>query len=119
LHIYERVFEKVGGGFLFCVVSGLLMSTFFFLSCVQQPTAAAAAAARKAVLPRPAGSSVEYRQLTSFQSHEPEFDYLKSLEIEEKINKVKFCRRQNGSLMLLSTNGIVLFVYWGFFLCDF
>lgn len=30
----------------------------------------------------------EYRYLTEFQSHEPEFDYLKSLEIEEKINKV-------------------------------
>lgn len=29
-----------------------------------------------------------HRYLTEFQSHEPEFDYLKSLEIEEKINKV-------------------------------
>ncbi|OAA47158.1 AMP deaminase [Cordyceps fumosorosea ARSEF 2679] len=39
-----------------------------------------------------------------FQSHEPEFDYLKSLEIEEKINKIKWCRRQNASHYLLSTN---------------
>jgi hypothetical protein len=31
----------------------------------------------------------EYRYLTEFQSHEPEFDYLKSLEIEEKINKAR------------------------------
>ena len=31
----------------------------------------------------------EYRYLTEFQSHEPEFDYLKSLEIEEKVNKMK------------------------------
>jgi len=35
----------------------------------------------------------EYRYLTEFQSHEPEFDYLKSLEIEEKINKVRWARR--------------------------
>lgn len=33
-------------------------------------------------------SAFEYRYLTEFQSHEPEFDYLKSLEIEEKINQV-------------------------------
>ncbi|KOM40438.1 hypothetical protein LR48_Vigan04g063600 [Vigna angularis] len=31
----------------------------------------------------------EFRYKTEFQSHEPEFDYLKSVEIEEKINKVK------------------------------
>ena len=30
----------------------------------------------------------EYKFYTEFQSHEPEFDYLKSLEIEEKINKI-------------------------------
>ena len=48
----------------------------------------------------------EYRYLTEFQSHEPEFDYLKSLEIEEKINKVRWCRSNMGgrSHMLLSTN---------------
>ena len=34
-------------------------------------------------------SAFEYRYLTEFQSHEPEFDYLKSLEIEEKINQVR------------------------------
>jgi hypothetical protein len=34
-------------------------------------------------------SAFEYRYLTEFQSHEPEFDYLKSLEIEEKINQVQ------------------------------
>ncbi|MQL72362.1 hypothetical protein Taro_004705 [Colocasia esculenta] len=31
----------------------------------------------------------EFRYKTEFQSHEPEFDYLKSLEIEEKINKIR------------------------------
>jgi serine/threonine-protein phosphatase 2A regulatory subunit B len=30
----------------------------------------------------------EYKFYTEFQSHEPEFDYLKSLEIEEKVRRV-------------------------------
>lgn len=47
---------------------------------------------------------VEYKFFTEFQSHEPEFDYLKSLEIEEKINKIKWCKRQNSAHFLLSTN---------------
>jgi serine/threonine-protein phosphatase 2A regulatory subunit B len=47
----------------------------------------------------------EYKFYTEFQSHEPEFDYLKSLEIEEKINKIRWCRRQNQAHFLLSTNG--------------
>ncbi|KAJ7540497.1 hypothetical protein O6H91_10G018400 [Diphasiastrum complanatum] len=46
----------------------------------------------------------EYRYSTEFQSHEPEFDYLKSLEIEEKINKIRWCHTVNGSHFLLSTN---------------
>ncbi|XP_022750100.1 serine/threonine protein phosphatase 2A 55 kDa regulatory subunit B beta isoform-like isoform X1 [Durio zibethinus] len=46
----------------------------------------------------------EFRYKTEFQSHEPEFDYLKSLEIEEKINKIRWCQSANGSLFLLSTN---------------
>jgi WD40 repeat protein len=33
-----------------------------------------------------------------------QFDYLKSLEIEEKINKIKWCQTANGALFLLSTN---------------
>lgn len=48
--------------------------------------------------------SFEYRYLTEFQSHEPEFDYLKSLEIEEKVNAVRWVRASNGCRMLLSTN---------------
>ena len=39
-----------------------------------------------------------------FQSHEPEFDYLKSLEIEEKINCIKWCRGNGNGLHLLSSN---------------
>lgn len=47
----------------------------------------------------------DYKFFTEFQSHETEFDYLKSLEIEEKINAIKWCPRANGALFLLSTNG--------------
>ena len=39
-----------------------------------------------------------------FQSHEPEFDYLKSLEIEEKINTVVWGQTSGGNRLLLSTN---------------
>ncbi|XP_077210697.1 serine/threonine protein phosphatase 2A 55 kDa regulatory subunit B beta isoform-like isoform X1 [Tasmannia lanceolata] len=46
----------------------------------------------------------EFCYKTEFQSHEPEFDYLKSLEIEEKINKIRWCQTANGALFLLSTN---------------
>ena len=42
---------------------------------------------------------------STFQSHEPEFDYLKSLEIEEKINKVRWLKKKNAANFLLSTNG--------------
>jgi serine/threonine-protein phosphatase 2A regulatory subunit B len=46
----------------------------------------------------------EYTVYSTFQSHEPEFDYLKSLEIEEKINQIKWLRRKNHAHFLLSTN---------------
>lgn len=49
---------------------------------------------------------VEYKFYAEFQSHEQEFDYLKSLEIEEKINRIRWCHRSNNSLYLLSTNGM-------------
>jgi len=49
-----------------------------------------------------AGSSYEF--YGQFQSHEPEFDYLKSLDIEEKINDIVWCPRTNNSLHLLATN---------------
>ena len=39
------------------------------------------------------GESAEFRFYTEFQSHEPEFDYLKSLEIEEKINQIRWLKR--------------------------
>lgn len=49
-------------------------------------------------------NSCEYKFFTEFQSHDAEFDYLKSLEVEEKINKIKWLRSFNNSLYLLSTN---------------
>ena len=45
-----------------------------------------------------------YNAYSTFQSHEPEFDYLKSLEIEEKINKIRWLPQQNAAYFLLSTN---------------
>ncbi len=45
-----------------------------------------------------------YAFWTQFQSHEPEFDYLKSMEIEEKINSIRWCRPANGSQRLIATN---------------
>lgn len=51
------------------------------------------------------GFSSEYNVYSTFQSHEPEFDYLKSLEIEEKINKIRWLpSKRNQSHFLLSTN---------------
>lgn len=46
----------------------------------------------------------EYKFYAEFQSHDAEFDYLKSLEIEEKINQIKWLRPSSNSLHLLSTN---------------
>ena len=51
-----------------------------------------------------AAPNSQYRFVTEFQSHEPEFDYLKSMEIEEKINALKWCKGSMGCKMLLSTN---------------
>mmetsp|Transcript_31837 Transcript_31837/g.83425 ORF Transcript_31837/g.83425 Transcript_31837/m.83425 type:complete len:443 (+) Transcript_31837:419-1747(+) len=50
------------------------------------------------------GSEDEFRFFTEFQSHEPEFDYLKSLEIEEKINQIKWLQRRNHAHFLITTN---------------
>lgn len=46
----------------------------------------------------------DFKFYAEFQSHEPEFDYLKSLEIEEKINKIRWCKRHNDAHFLLTTN---------------
>ncbi|VDD80314.1 unnamed protein product [Mesocestoides corti] len=49
-----------------------------------------------------------YNIFCAFTSHEPEFDYLKSLEIEEKINAICWLPPVNNSLHLLSTNDKVI-----------
>lgn len=46
----------------------------------------------------------DYNVYSTFQSHEPEFDYLKSLEIEEKINQIAWVKPSGSSLFLLTTN---------------
>merc|ERR1711990_63068 len=48
--------------------------------------------------------SSEFNVYSTFQSHEGEFDYHKSLEIEEKINKIRWLPRRNAAHFLLSTN---------------
>lgn len=58
----------------------------------------------------------EYNVYSTFQSHEPEFDYLKSLEIEEKINKIRWLPQQNAAYFLLSTNG--MWKWFFFFMFD-
>ncbi len=50
----------------------------------------------------------DYRYYTEIQSHEPEFDHLKSIELEEKINDIKFVSQPGGNLMFLSTNDRVI-----------
>jgi len=59
---------------------------------------------RIVIFKRDNDSTSEYNVYSTFQSHEPEFDYLKSLEIEEKINKIRWLPRKNASHFLLSTN---------------
>jgi serine/threonine-protein phosphatase 2A regulatory subunit B len=49
-------------------------------------------------------AGVEYKFFTEFQSHEPEFDCLKSLEIEERINRVEWCKQQSRGLFVLASN---------------
>jgi serine/threonine-protein phosphatase 2A regulatory subunit B len=46
-----------------------------------------------------------YASLVQFQSHEPEFDFLKSEEIPESINALQFLKRQSESVFVLSANG--------------
>jgi len=50
----------------------------------------------------------DYRYLTEVQSHEPEIDHLKSIDLEEKINTIEFLYHQHGSLKFLSSNDKVI-----------
>ena len=53
----------------------------------------------------PDQSKVDFKFWTEFASHEREFDCLRSMEVEEKINVVKFIHEPTEKLaMLLTTN---------------
>lgn len=40
----------------------------------------------------------DYRYFTEIQSHEPEFDHLKSIELDEKINAIEFVNNKSSIL---------------------
>lgn len=50
----------------------------------------------------------DYRYFTEIQSHEPEFDHLKSIELDEKINAIEFVNNKNSVLQMLSTNDRII-----------
>ena len=50
----------------------------------------------------------DFEYFTEFQSHEPGFDYLKSAEIEEKINSIEWINIGRTPLRLLTTNDKVI-----------
>jgi WD40 repeat protein len=53
----------------------------------------------------PEDTNPMFNKYLQFQSHNAEFDYLKSLEIEERINSVRWCRREAADTqLLLATN---------------
>lgn len=47
---------------------------------------------------------LDFKFYTEFQSHSPEFDCLKSLDIEEKINMIKWSKKQSNGLFILAAN---------------
>jgi serine/threonine-protein phosphatase 2A regulatory subunit B len=50
----------------------------------------------------------DYRYFTEIQSHEPEFDHLKSIELDEKINSIEFVNNKSSVVQMLSTNDRVI-----------
>lgn len=50
----------------------------------------------------------DYRYFTEIQSHEPEFDHLKSIELDEKINSIEFTNNKNSTLQMLTTNDRII-----------
>lgn len=50
----------------------------------------------------------DYRYYTEIQSHEPEFDHLKSIELDEKINSIEFVNNKNSNVQMLSTNDRII-----------
>ena len=50
----------------------------------------------------------DFRYFTEIQSHEPEFDHLKSIELDEKINAIEFVNNKSSVLQMLSTNDRII-----------
>ncbi len=53
----------------------------------------------------------DYRYLAEIQSHKPEFDHLKSIELEEKINCIQFLNHRRpslGDIGFISTNDRII-----------
>lgn len=51
----------------------------------------------------------DYRYFAEIQSHEPEFDHLKSIELNEKINALEFLHHyKSSSVQLLATNDRII-----------
>jgi serine/threonine-protein phosphatase 2A regulatory subunit B len=50
----------------------------------------------------------DYRYYTEIQSHEPEFDHLKSIELDEKINSIEFVNNKSSNVQMLSTNDRII-----------
>jgi len=50
----------------------------------------------------------DYRYFTEIQSHEPEFDHLKSIELDEKINSIEFVNNRQSILQMLTTNNRII-----------
>ena len=49
-------------------------------------------------------SKFSYQYLTELQSHLKDFDFLKSQDIEEKINQIQWLPSQGSNMYILSTN---------------
>jgi serine/threonine-protein phosphatase 2A regulatory subunit B len=50
-------------------------------------------------------SGASYEPFAVFQAHTTDFDYLKSVDIEAKINMIRFCPDVRHSLFILNANG--------------
>jgi serine/threonine-protein phosphatase 2A regulatory subunit B len=51
----------------------------------------------------------DYKYFAEFQSHEPDFDHLKSIELNEKINDLEFLYpTRNNATNLLTTNDKII-----------
>ena len=46
----------------------------------------------------------DWKPFFQFKSHEPEFDYLKSMEVESRINQIKFLPQIRNKIFVMSTN---------------